>query len=97
MLAKTVFAAAFLALAQFAVATPPGCLLGAVNTYSDPADVQSVCKEKDVSNTVAKFCGDDAKAALEALAEICNDKGVKVGMYNPFFKTQFGQFGKRGV
>ncbi|KAH7379995.1 hypothetical protein BKA66DRAFT_419912 [Pyrenochaeta sp. MPI-SDFR-AT-0127] len=78
MLAKSIFAVAFLALAQFAVAAPPGCLLGAVNTYSDPANVQAVCKEKDVSSKVATFCGDDAEAALEALADICNEKGVKV-------------------
>lgn len=80
MLAKTIFAATFLALSQFAVATPPGCLLGAVNQYDDPSDVASICKEKDLSSTVASYCGDDAKTALAALADICNDQGVKVGM-----------------
>lgn len=78
MLGKTLFVATFLALAQFTIATPPGCLLGAVNEYEDPADVKSVCKEKDLSSKVATFCGDDAEAALEALADICNDQGVKV-------------------
>lgn len=80
MLAKTVFAATLFALAQFAVATPPGCLLGAVNEYSDPSDLKSVCQAKDVTAKVAKFCGDDTKAAMSALADICNDQGVKVCM-----------------
>lgn len=81
MLAKTILAATFLALAQFAVATPPGCLLGAVNTYDDPANVKAVCMEKDLSSKIEKYCGDATDAAMEALADICNDEGVKVGMY----------------
>lgn len=82
MLAKTVFAAAFFALAQFAVASPPGCLLGAVNQYTDPSDLKSVCQAKDLTTQVAKFCGDDTKAALSAVADICNGQGVKVCTYN---------------
>ncbi|KAF1928720.1 uncharacterized protein M421DRAFT_420617 [Didymella exigua CBS 183.55] len=78
MLAKTVFAAAFFALARFVIATPPGCLLGAVNEYSDPSDLKTVCKAKDLTTQIAKFCGDDTKAALSAVADICNDQGVKV-------------------
>jgi hypothetical protein len=82
MLAKTVFAATFFALAQFAVAMPPGCLLGAVNEYSDPADLKAVCKAKDLTTQIAKFCGDDTKAALSAVADICNEQGVKVCTYS---------------
>lgn len=82
MLAKSIFAATFLAFAQFAVATPPGCLLGAVNEYSDPADLKSVCKAKDVTTKIASFCGDNTKEALSALADICNDQGVKVCTYS---------------
>ncbi|KAH9876138.1 hypothetical protein J1614_004017 [Plenodomus biglobosus] len=78
MLAKTIFAATFLALAQFAVATPPGCLLGAVNTYDDPSDIKTVCKSKDLSSKVEKYCGDSASTAMSALADICNEQGVKV-------------------
>lgn len=80
MLAKTIFAATFFALAQLTIATPPGCLLGAVNTYDDPVNVKAVCKEKNLSSTVEKFCGDATKSAMAALADICNDSGVKVGM-----------------
>ncbi|KAF2848947.1 hypothetical protein T440DRAFT_469698 [Plenodomus tracheiphilus IPT5] len=78
MLAKTIFAATFLALAQFAVATPPACLLGAVNTYDDPSDIKTVCKSKDLSSKVEKYCGDSASTAMDALADICNEQGVKV-------------------
>ncbi|KAF3034254.1 hypothetical protein E8E12_005953 [Didymella heteroderae] len=83
MLAKTVFAATFFALAQFAVATPPGCLLGAVNGYTDPSDLKTVCKAKDLTTQIAKFCGDDTKAALSAVADICNDQGVKISTNIP--------------
>jgi len=78
MLAKTVIAAAWLALAQFAVATPPGCLLSAVNTYDDPSDIKTVCKSKDLSSKVEKLCGSSASSAMSALADICNDQGIKV-------------------
>jgi hypothetical protein len=78
MLAKTVFAATFFALAQFAVASPPGCLLGAINQYSDPADLKSVCKAKDVTSKIASFCGDNTKDALSAFADVCNGQGIKV-------------------
>ncbi|KAF9693591.1 hypothetical protein EKO04_008503 [Ascochyta lentis] len=83
MLAKSIFAATFFALAQFAVATPPGCLLGAINGYSDPADLKAVCKSKDAATKIASFCGDDTKEALSAFAEICEDKGVKVATEVP--------------
>jgi hypothetical protein len=79
MLFNTLFAATFLALTSFTVAAPPpGCLLGAVNSYKDPSDVKSVCEAKDASKTIAKMCGDDTKAALSAFADICNTAGVKV-------------------
>lgn len=88
MLAKTIFAATFIALAQFAIASPPSCLLGAVNTYDDPSDVKAVCKSKDLSSTVEKFCGDSAESAMEAIADICNDAGVKVCTYTLLLATR---------
>ncbi|RAR14709.1 glycosylphosphatidylinositol anchored cell wall protein [Stemphylium lycopersici] len=72
MLGRTIFAATFFALAQFAAASPPACLLGAVNQYDYPVDVQSVCKAKGLSARVVEMCGDDAEAAMEALTDICN-------------------------
>jgi len=83
MLGRTVFAATFFALAQFAVASPPGCLLGAVNQFKDPSDLKAVCSAKDLSEKVSGICGGDAQAAMEALADICNGAGVKLCKLNP--------------
>lgn len=81
MLSRTLFTATLFALASFTVATPPGCLLGAVNSYDDPADIKAVCSGKDVTSTIQKFCGDATKDALSAFADICNGAGVKVCTY----------------
>lgn len=78
MLAKTILGFAFVAFTSFAAAAPPACLLGAVNEYEDPADVEAVCKSKDVSSKVQQYCGDSTKDALAALADVCNEKGIKV-------------------
>lgn len=80
MFGKTTLFFAFTAVVSLVnAASPPGCLLGAVNTYQDPADIASVCKSKDATSKIAKYCGDSTSAALEAFADICNGKGVKVG------------------
>lgn len=81
MLTKTLFTATFFALASFTVATPPGCLLGTVNSYDNPADIKAVCSAKGASQTIQKYCGDSTKQALEAFADVCNGVGVKVCMY----------------
>jgi hypothetical protein len=81
MLSRTLLTATLFALASFTAAAPPGCLLGAVNTYADPADVKSVCQSKDAAQTIQKFCGDATKDALSAFAEICMGAGVKVCKY----------------
>ncbi|KAF1830872.1 hypothetical protein BDW02DRAFT_591567 [Decorospora gaudefroyi] len=78
MLGRTIFAATLFALAQFAVATPPGCLLGAINEYDSPIDIKSICKSKDLSSKVASYCPDDLEAAMSAVADICDDAGVEV-------------------
>jgi hypothetical protein len=88
MHARSLLAATLFALTSFVVASPPGCLLGAVNTYSEPADIKSVCSEKDVTKTIAKFCGDSSKQALVAFADICNGAGVKVGTYSRLFLSR---------
>jgi hypothetical protein len=86
MLSRTLFTATLFALTSFsAAAAPPGCLLGAVNTYADPADVKAVCQSKDATQTIQKFCGDATKDALSAFADICMGAGVKVCKYHSFF------------
>lgn len=79
MYARTIIFTFAATLATFAsAASPPGCLLGAVNTYKDPSDLSAVCKDKDASGKVAKYCGDDAEIAWEAFVEICKSEGVTV-------------------
>ncbi|KAF2184350.1 hypothetical protein K469DRAFT_750951 [Zopfia rhizophila CBS 207.26] len=80
MFGKATLFLAFVAVAKLAVAAshPPACMLGAVNTHDDPAKVSEVCKSKDITQTISKFCGDDTKNALSAFADICNKTGVKV-------------------
>jgi hypothetical protein len=91
MLGRTIFAATFVALAQFAVAAPPpGCLLGAVNQYKDPVDIQAVCKAKDLSSKVAEICGDETEAAMSALAEICGDVDVEICKFTFTFLLETG-------
>ncbi|KAL1612403.1 hypothetical protein SLS60_000629 [Paraconiothyrium brasiliense] len=84
MLSKSLFAVAFAAVAAVtSAASPPGCLLGAVNTYDTPSDIKAVCSAKDITTQISKNCGDKAEDALSALADICNDAGVKVSTKLP--------------
>jgi hypothetical protein len=87
MLARTLFTTTFFALASFAVASPPGCLLGAINTYDDPSNMKAVCSEKNAAQTIQKFCGDSSQEALEAFADICNGAGVKVCKCTRYYKS----------
>ncbi|KAF1976085.1 hypothetical protein BU23DRAFT_552088 [Bimuria novae-zelandiae CBS 107.79] len=70
-------------IAGVANAANPGCLLGAVNEYDTPSDIKAVCSAKDIVKNVQTKCGDDSKAALAALADICNGAGVKVSTNLP--------------
>ncbi|OAG07595.1 uncharacterized protein CC84DRAFT_1258657 [Paraphaeosphaeria sporulosa] len=84
MFSKTLFAIAFAAVASVAsAASPPGCLLGAVNSYDTPSDIKAVCSAKDITSQISQNCGDKAQDALNALADICNDAGVKVSTKLP--------------
>lgn len=79
MYTRTIVLTLAATLATFAsAASPPGCLLGAVNTYKDPADISAVCKDKDAASKVAKYCSENAEIAWEAFVDICGEEGVKV-------------------
>jgi hypothetical protein len=90
MLSKTILAVVFTALTSFAAASPPACMLGAINTYKTPSDLPAVCKEKDMTSKIAKMCGDNTEAALEAFADTCNGAGVKVSTDIPTTATASG-------
>lgn len=74
----TTVLALFSVAAQVAVAAPPACLLAAVNTADDPADMAAVCKNGDVKSYLSSKCGDNADAAMEAFQSACKDAGVEV-------------------
>lgn len=81
MFTKSTLLLAFGALASIASASnPPGCLLGAVNTYEKPGDVASVCEDKNAKATIQEYCGADTKEALKAFKDICEVAGVEVCM-----------------
>jgi hypothetical protein len=82
MYTRTILLTFTATLATFAsAASPPGCLLGAVNTYKDPADLSAVCKDKGAAGKVAKYCGDNAEIAWEAFVDVCKEEGVDVCKY----------------
>lgn len=79
MFSKTAIFLAFVAVAEFATATPPACMLETINTVKEQWKIEDVCKTKDITQKMAKLCGDNTKVALAAFADICNkEAGVKV-------------------
>ncbi|EFW19995.1 hypothetical protein D8B26_003526 [Coccidioides posadasii str. Silveira] len=65
----------------FAVATPPGCLIAAINTQEDPSDMDVMCgsASKKVQNEIVKLCDDsNVQAALNAYSKSCSESGNKV-------------------
>jgi len=70
-------------IAQVAVATPPACVLAAVNTQPDPSNLKAVCSGDNattVEQYICKNCKDNTDAALSAYADVCESTGVKMGM-----------------
>lgn len=82
--AKSTIIFAFLALANVIVATvPPACLLAAVNTQDNPADLTKICGSESLSmqREIVTACDQDKIAdALQAFAKACSDAGKKVSL-----------------
>ncbi|MCJ1430450.1 hypothetical protein MMC29_008368 [Sticta canariensis] len=79
--AKSTVVLAFLAIsAQLAVAAPPACLLAAVNTEDNPADVALLCgaHSSNVQDQIKKLCGNDVQAALDAYKDTCKSAGKTI-------------------
>ncbi|TKA78169.1 hypothetical protein B0A55_03896 [Friedmanniomyces simplex] len=69
---STLFALFALA-ARLAVATPPACMIAAVNTQPNPAALQAVCSGSNataVEEYICKNCSSNAAAALSAFASV---------------------------
>lgn len=79
----TTVAVALLGLAvKSVVATPPACLLAAINQQPNAADLDSLCGSKsgEVQAAMAKVCGKDIEAALKAYDATCKTAGKTVSM-----------------
>ncbi|KAK0919085.1 hypothetical protein LTR57_011158 [Friedmanniomyces endolithicus] len=69
-------------VARFVVATPPSCVIAAVNTQPNPAALQAVCSGSNataVVESICKNCSSNAAAALSAFASVCSGAGVTIG------------------
>jgi hypothetical protein len=71
----------FFALSSSVLATPPACLLAAVNQQQNPADLSSVCGSNghQVQQAIASICGSNVAVAESAFAATCSSAGHKVG------------------
>lgn len=78
MFSKATIIATVLAVTQVAVATPPACLLAAVNTQQDPSDLKSVCKASEVMSTLKSACHGDYNTAMAAYKSVCKGAGVTI-------------------
>ncbi|KAI9695813.1 MAG: hypothetical protein M1820_008407 [Bogoriella megaspora] len=67
--------ALFAASAQVAYAVPPSCLLDAINTQSNSADLKSICitNAAAVKSAITDKCGSSAQDALTAYKKVCGD------------------------
>ncbi|KAF4627136.1 hypothetical protein G7Y89_g11016 [Cudoniella acicularis] len=71
---STLILGAIMALARVVVATPPACLLAALQSQSNPADLKSLCgtlQSAMQGNITAKCSGDALSAAVSAYSATC--------------------------
>ncbi|KAF7186680.1 hypothetical protein HII31_11912 [Pseudocercospora fuligena] len=75
--ASTVFA--ILAVtAQVVVATPPACVIAAVNTQDDPSDFKAVCGASEVQQYMSSKCGDYLDTAQSYFSDYCKANDAEV-------------------
>jgi hypothetical protein len=74
-------------------ATPPACLLAAVNTEQSPGDLSVVCGKDatKVQSAIASLCsGSAVTPAQNAFIATCSGAGVQVGT-SPVFHQLYHQ------
>ncbi|OCT51564.1 hypothetical protein CLCR_09116 [Cladophialophora carrionii] len=74
----------FALAARVLAATPPACLLNAVNTQDDPSDLSSICGDDaiDVQEVIASVCnGNAVSMAQSAFISTCSAAGSSVAPY----------------
>ncbi|KAL8744920.1 MAG: hypothetical protein Q9190_002901 [Brigantiaea leucoxantha] len=74
---STLFAAIFALSTGLVAAAPPSCLLAAVNTESNPADLPTICgpHSSKVKAELKKLCNENVDAAMEAFNDVCKSVG----------------------
>ena len=80
---KTAILLSLFTLSSSVLATPPACLLAAVNQQPNPADLTAVCGGSSghkVQQAIANLCGSNVAVAESAFAATCSSAGVTVGM-----------------
>ncbi|PGH29260.1 hypothetical protein GX50_07999 [[Emmonsia] crescens] len=78
---KFIFFAALLALFNAVIAVTPGCLLGAINTQTNPGDLKKICADQGVQREIVKMCPENVvKDALKSFSDSCAEAGQKVSL-----------------
>ncbi|KAF2840731.1 hypothetical protein M501DRAFT_990691 [Patellaria atrata CBS 101060] len=83
MFSKSTLFFAFLAVSKLAIATPPACLLAAVNTHEEPSDIAAICGSDSpgMQRIINRVCNGNLKrAAMDAYVSICEGEGHTVRM-----------------
>jgi hypothetical protein len=83
MFSKSALVLTFFVIAKLATATPPACLLAAINTQDDPSEVSDICKSSKMEPTIISYCGDNTQQALSDFASVCKGVGVTVSSAAP--------------
>jgi hypothetical protein len=84
---KTAILLSLFALLSSVLATPPACLLAAVNQQPNPANLTAVCGGSNghkVQQAITNLCGSNVAVAESAFAATCSSAGVTVGMLSRF-------------
>jgi len=70
----------FVASLSSVLAMPPACLLAAVNTQPNPANLTAVCGSgaTNVQKAIASMCGSNVAVAESAFASTCSSAGKTV-------------------
>ncbi|KAL6251488.1 hypothetical protein RBB50_001697 [Rhinocladiella similis] len=86
--------------ARTLAATPPGCLLSAVNTQDNPTDLSSICGDDatDVQSAINSLCsGSNKSAAQSAFIATCSSAGSSVAPFTATATTTKGPSSSSGT
>lgn len=78
---STILVALFaFATSKLVAAAPPACLLAAVNTQPNPADLAAICGENagDMQSEIESLCGGRMEEAMNAYEKVCAGSGYEV-------------------